>query len=347
MSGSLTAPLYFKPLLMERVWGGNRLDTLFGKSLPAGKVIGESWELCDRNNEQTLIDGGDFDGRSLRSLIAAHPHLVYGQAFSAASESLDKKIPRFPLLIKYIDAGAALSVQVHPDDRAARAKQDRGKSECWVILHAEPDAQIVRGLKPGVTRADYDRALAAGRIEDVLHSFTAKTGDIIALPPGTIHAMGAGIVVLEVQQNSDITYRVHDYNRLGLDGKPRPLHLAEAAEAIRFEKPGDEFEGDMTADTVKPHVISDDGHVRTESVLKGYFFSLDRITLRSTGELPLAASPAAPRVVMAVSGEGTLAGRAFVAGQTVLLPASLPEVLIAGTTESFTFLLSTPTAEAY
>jgi mannose-6-phosphate isomerase len=338
----LIYPLYLKPLMVERIWGGNKLGELFCKEIPQGKIIGESWELTDRPEAESLVTNGHFAGKTIRYVLEHHAEAVLGKTFAAATPS------RFPLLIKYIDSETPLSVQVHPDDDDAKALNDRGKSECWVILQADENASIVRGLKAGVTKPEYEAAVATGRVEDVLRSFTPKVGDVIALPPGMIHAIGAGIVLAEIQQNSDITFRVYDYNRLGLDGKPRKLHVEEALQTIRFEDTGDEFEGDLTQDTMPPLSVHQSGNLTIEKLLKGHFFELERHTLAANGNETLHATPDAPRVLMAVSGKGHLAGEPLAAGQTVLLPAALPDVQVAADEqENLVMLISTPTHKAF
>jgi mannose-6-phosphate isomerase len=308
-----TEPIYFKPLMMERVWGGNRLGRLFGKLIPAGQTIGESWELCDRPEAQSVVDGGRFDGLTLRQLMEAHPRELLG----ALPET-----QRFPLLLKYVDAGDRLSVQVHPDDAGAARYNDLGKSECWVIVRAEPGAALVRGLKPGTTRAQFEAAIAANRCGELLHVFEPRVGDVVALPPGMVHAIGAGLVIAELQQNSDLTFRIFDYNRPGLDGKPRKLHIQEALDAIRFDAPGTEFAGDMARDTVEP--VTDRGSdVR---LLDGRYFELRRVTLgaqpasRTRLDFP---TKGAVWTVMVIEGSGTINARPVAAGTTGLIPAAI------------------------
>lgn len=332
-------PIFLKPVLMEKVWGGNRIAS-FGVGKPAepGKIIGESWELVDRPEAQSVVLGGPWAGKTLRTILEEDPQLVMGKEFAAANPA------RFPLLCKYVDAGSALSVQVHPDDDGAKALKDRGKSECWIVVHADEDSRITRGLRPGTTRADYERAVANECVDEVLHSFKPKVGDVLALPPGMVHAIGAGIMVAEIQQNSDVTFRIYDYRRVGLDGKPRPLHIKEALESVRFNEPGCEFTGDMRSDTVKPMNMHRQGALLNELMFKGKYFDLSRYTIDPDGTAELPAMPDAPRVLMAVGGRGTLAGRPLSAGQTVLLPACMPPVKVqASSRESLVMLLSTPT----
>ena len=339
-------PIYFKPVLMEKVWGGNRIAACWPeKRAEPGRIIGESWELVDRPEAQSVALGGRWDGRTLRQIMEDDPLSVLGPQLAAA------KPARFPLLAKYVDAGAPLSVQVHPDDAGARHLNDRGKSECWIVVHAEPGSYIVRGLRPGTTRADYERAVANECVEQVLHSFHPKTGDVIALPPGTVHAIGAGIMVAEIQQNSDVTFRIYDYKRVGLDGKPRPLHVQEALKSIRFGDAGNEaaneFSGDMSADTVMPLAVLGQRGGEIEKLFNGKYFDLHRYCLEPGGETGLPARPEAPRVLMAIEGSGMLGDRPLAAGQTVLLPACAPSlVLRAGAKSKLVVLVSAPTLAA-
>lgn len=331
---------FLEAMMMERVWGGNRLAALYGKSVPAGKVIGESWELSDREEAQSRVaagaGAGAWAGVTLRNLLRREARGVWGAWDAPPPE-------RFPLLVKYVDAAAPLSVQVHPDDALARQFNDSGKSECWIVVHAEPGAKIVRGLRPGTTRAEFIRALDGERVEELLHSFTPKVGDVVALPAGTIHAIGAGLVVAEIQQNSDLTFRLYDYKRLGLDGKPRKLHREEALASIRFDGFGDQIAGDMSRDTVAPLSCRDEDGVRCERLLTGQYFSLERFTLPPGRAWTLAPHPPAPRVLMALAGAGTLNGAPLRAGQTLLIPAAAGEIKCAALgNEPLVLALSAP-----
>jgi len=341
------APLFFKPYFSERIWGGNRLGRLFGKRLPPGKVIGESWEVCDRLNEQTQIVGGSFDGANLGELRAALPQALLGAKLAARNPKY------FPLLAKFIDAGQDLSVQVHPDDEGCRRLgiHDRGKSECWVVLHAEPGARIQRGTQPGVTRADFEKALQAGRVEDVLHYFEVRAGATIAIPPGTVHAIGAGIVLAEIQQNSDVTFRVHDYNRPGPGGQPRALHIKESLETIRFGRLAEGFfQGDMQPDTVEGTQVNLDPHARMTWLLKGRYFDLQRVELQPGAQILPQRTADTPALLMFLSGNGTLAGRPVEAGRSALLPADMQgdvhDVIKARGGQPLVWIASEPTLEA-
>jgi len=336
-------PIFFRPVLMEKVWGGNRIAALNkDKRAEPGKVIGESWELVDRPEAQSIAVGGAWNGLTLRQIMEQDPVSILGADLAAA------KPARFPLLAKYVDAGSALSVQVHPDDIGAKPFNDRGKSECWIVIHAEPNSIMVRGLRPYTRREIYEKVVAAGEAVDmVLHQFRPKAGDVIAMPPGMVHAIGAGILVAEIQQNSDLTLRIYDYGRKGLDGKPRPLHVKEATEAIRFDHPGDEFTGDLRQDTVSPLMKSKARGVTTEVMFKGRYFDLQRFTVEPGRAMNMLALPSAPRVVMVVAGTGTIGARAFPNGQTMLIPASATNFEVnAAEGRDLVLLVSAPTKPA-
>jgi mannose-6-phosphate isomerase len=220
-----------QPVLKEKVWGGRRLAQVLGKRLPPDEPIGESWELADHPRGTSIVAEGSLAGRSLREVLERHGEAVLGRALVAKGWA-----KRFGLLIKFIDASDRLSVQVHPDDAyaARHAPGESGKTECWVVVHAEPDAWIVRGLAPATTREQCAEAIKAGELEPLLKKRQVKAGDFVWIPAGTVHAIGPGIVLAEVQQNSDVTYRVYDWGRVGLDGKPRVLHVADALRATNF-----------------------------------------------------------------------------------------------------------------
>lgn len=220
-------PLRFEPILKERVWGGRRLAAL-GKPLPpVGPPIGESWELSDLPEGQSRVADGALAGRTLGELVRERTDELLGPV------SLDGGA--FPLLVKTLDAAETLSVQVHPDAAVAARLGGRPKSEAWVILDAQAGAVIYLGLRPGTTREALAAAIAAGQVEELLRAVPVRAGDVVPVRPGTVHAISAGVLLAEVQQPSDTTYRLYDWGRLGLDGKPRALHIAESLEAIHLE----------------------------------------------------------------------------------------------------------------
>jgi mannose-6-phosphate isomerase len=219
-------PLTFQPIFKERVWGGRNLARLYQKALPPDVPIGEAWEITDRPEGVSVIANGPLAGKDLRWLMEHHGKDLLGEAADCAG--------RFPLLIKLLDAQDTLSIQVHPPACVAPKLGGEPKTEMWYIADAQPDAGLFVGLKQGVTRADFERAIQDGTVAECVHRVPVKAGDAMFLPSGRLHAIGAGLVIFEIQQNSDTTYRVFDWNRVGLDGKPRELHVSQSLASIDF-----------------------------------------------------------------------------------------------------------------
>jgi mannose-6-phosphate isomerase len=220
-------PITFQPLYQERVWGGRELERVYGRKLPTAETpFGESWELVDRDPEQAVVDQGDFAGQSLHELWTTRREELFGADLEPS--------PRFPILIKILDARDDLSIQVHPPAELAEALGGEPKTEMWYIADCEPGATLYVGLKHGVTRGDFEQAIHAGTVADCVHAVKPQPGESIFIRSGRIHAIGAGFLIFEIQQNSDTTYRVFDWNRHGLDGKPRALHVAESLASIDF-----------------------------------------------------------------------------------------------------------------
>lgn len=245
----MLTPLVFHPIYRRYIWGGRGFATAFARDLPAGNDYAESWELVDRGGDQSVVAAGPWTGRSLGEIVRDHgPDLLGSRAAPA----------RFPLLFKFLDACRDLSVQVHPDDaRAARlATPDLGKTEAWYVVAAQPGSRIYAGLRPGVDAAALAAALEAGRCETVLHSFVARPGDCVFIPAGTVHAIGAGLLVAEIQQSSDVTYRLHDWNRTGPDGRPRPLHIEAGLEAVTQMGPVDPVASTATSDPAVRRLVT-------------------------------------------------------------------------------------------
>jgi mannose-6-phosphate isomerase len=222
-------PLKFTPILKRIRWGGRRLGELLGKSIQHESDYAESWEVCDHGADQSLVAAGDFHGWPLRQLVRERAPQLLGRHAG---------IPQFPLLIKFLDAHDRLSLQVHPDDAKARAfvPGERGKTEAWVIIAADPGSCVFAGLQPGVTETELRRALSQGTVERCLHRVAVSCGDFLFIPAGTVHAIGEGIVLAEVQQSSDLTFRLFDWNRLGADGLPRELHVEQSLACIDFSR---------------------------------------------------------------------------------------------------------------
>ncbi|MGA2582527.1 MAG: type I phosphomannose isomerase catalytic subunit [Tepidisphaeraceae bacterium] len=232
-------PLKFKPRFVQKMWGGRKIQTVLGKSLPQGQLIGESWEIYDfppgtvEGNKDWLsseVANGSLAGRNLHQLVLEYGKELVGNVPLAGRDG------QFPILIKFLDAREDLSVQVHPDEKYAAEHPDAHlKSEAWYIVQADPGARLLKGLRPGVTRESFQRAIADGTVESRIQSIRVKEGDCYYLPSGTVHALGAGILAAEVQTPSDTTFRVFDFNRIEpATGKLRKLHVEEAMQCIDF-----------------------------------------------------------------------------------------------------------------
>lgn len=220
-------PLTFRPIFKERVWGGRSLDRLYRKPLPAGQRIGESWEISDRPGDVSVIDNGPLAGKDLHWLVMHHRSELLG--------AVRLQRGRFPLLLKLLDARRKLSLQVHPPAAKARRLGGEPKTEMWYVADAAPGARLYVGLRRGVTRAEFERKISIGEVAGCFHQLPVRSGDAMFLPSGRVHAIGAGLVLFEIQQNSDTTYRVFDWNRRGLDGRPRELHVAQALASLDFK----------------------------------------------------------------------------------------------------------------
>jgi len=221
----LTTPLTFEPIFMERVWGGRRLESEFGKNLPPNSSIGESWEIVDRPEAQSVVANGPLKGKTLHELWMQDRQAIFGKV---------PDFPRFPLLVKLLDAQEKLSLQVHPPEDVAKTLGSEPKTEFWYVAAAGDGAELFVGLKESMTREEFKHALEAGTVADCVHKIRAKAGDAMFLPAGRFHAVGAGNLLVEIQQNSDTTYRVFDWNRVAEPGKTRRLHIDEALQSIDF-----------------------------------------------------------------------------------------------------------------
>lgn len=290
-------PITFQPLHMERVWGGRRLESVYGRTLPDPQApFGEAWEVVDREDEQSVVTDGPFAGKSLHDLWTEHREEIFGAGLPES--------PRFPLLIKILDARDDLSIQVHPPATVAPSLGGEPKTEMWFIADAEPDAKLYVGLQNGVTREQFEQAIANGTVEDCVHAIRPQTGESIFIPSGRLHAIGGGLLIFEIQQNSDTTYRVFDWNRVGLDGNPRQLHVDESLASIDF----DDFEPGM--DKPRGNVLAECEHFRVE-----------RLAVAS-GETVGNASDDRFSILAVVKGRIEDAdGRAYGPGEFLLLPA--------------------------
>ncbi len=310
-------PLLFEPIQLEKLWGGSHLAELLGKGAPADAQIGESWELSDYPGQETKVANGPLAGTSIRELVET-------QAAEIVGDEAILQDGRFPLLVKYLDAKETLSVQVHPGDPyAAEHEGGFGKKEAWYIIHAEPDAKLIRGVHAGVSRESFAKAIEKGELDVDLHAFTPKPGDVVMIPWGTVHAIGAGIVLAEIQQTSDVTYRVYDWNRVDEHGDSRELHVEKALDVIEYEEP--------TTDTVKRKLLEDGPSKRYEGVRCDKFVIE---ILELAGCVDDAPPPNRFAILNVVAGECLLESNGdtlvLPVGSTVLIPATLPPYKLRG-----------------
>lgn len=224
-------PLKLRPILRPMIWGGKKLSEFFSKSFPIEEKIGESWEIADYGSYVSIVRNGSYQGRLIDEIIVEFGTELYG------SNLRKEQFKRFPLLVKFIDASDKLSLQVHPDDSygAIHEGGELGKTEMWYIISVEPGAKLACGTLPGTDLNIFMELLNSGNIEKCLNQIEIKPGDAIFIPAGCPHALGAGIVVWEIQETSDLTYRIFDWDRVGVDGKPRPLHINKAFDVLRFD----------------------------------------------------------------------------------------------------------------
>jgi mannose-6-phosphate isomerase len=296
---NLTQPLVFEPIFMERVWGGRRLESLYGKRLPSAALIGESWEIVDRPEAQSVVHEGPLRGKTLHHLWSGHRDAVFGEVPDS---------PRFPILAKLLDAQENLSLQVHPPAAIATKLGGESKSELWYVADAAPTARLYAGVKKGVTRAGFAKALERGKVEDQVHSLDVATGDAIFLPSGRLHALGAGNLLVEIQENSDTTYRVYDWNRVKKGRAPREMHIDQALQCIDF------------ADR-EPALLRPTG----ESLVRHELFEIDKWLLGSEREIADAGRFA---IVVCLTGELECTKRQFKPGDFFLVPAQLEDRLV-------------------
>ncbi|XEC93693.1 type I phosphomannose isomerase catalytic subunit [Paenibacillus tarimensis] len=300
-------PLQFKPEMKERVWGGRALEQ-FGLELPEG-AIGEGWMIGDHPNGTTKVINGPLAGMGLDEIREAYGAQFFG------SKGFSEKNGRFPLLIKLLDCNDDLSIQVHPTDSYEKLPPgELGKTEMWYILDAKPDAKIIYGLKEGINRAALDSAIADNRIMDCLQEVPVKAGDAFYIPAGTVHALCAGVLVAEIQQNSDTTYRLYDYNRPGLDGKLRELHIEDSLNVIAYEGAG-------------AARMETSGAVAQEwlEIARSPYFVVDKGIV--DGLWALSTSPESFVILVIADGQGAITWQGgslpVKSGECFLLPASL------------------------
>ena len=300
-------PLLFTPVYKDYIWGGNRIPRLYGRETSAD-VCAESWEVADRPEGMSIVRNGALAGRSLHGLVEEYGSDIVGRG---------RKTAVFPLLIKIIDAARKLSVQVHPDDESAARYGGEAKTEMWYVLDAEPGARVFVGLTPGTGPAQFREAVEKARLEEVLKPLPVRPGDAVFVPGGRVHAIGEGCLLLEVQQNSNTTYRVYDWGRNGRDGKPRSLHIEEALRVIRWR--------DAHPSLAEPAKAASLNGVLLQRILACAYFVVERIDLAARGLFRN--SGAGFHTLFVESGtvaiEGGGVSEALSRGTSCLLPAAL------------------------
>jgi mannose-6-phosphate isomerase len=316
--------LRFQPLFRRYLWGGRRLGSMLGKPIGAGEDYAESWEIVDHGDDQSVVTNGPLAGRTLGELVREQPAALLGAEVEGAGS--------FPLLFKFLDCNRTLSVQVHPNDEqgAKLSPPDLGKTEAWVVIHAEPGSRIYAGLKPGVTPAQLAESIAAGNCETCLHDFAAAVGDCVFIPAGTVHALGEGLVIAEIQQASDTTFRLHDWNRVDAAGNPRQLHVEESLATIDYQRGPVAPQQPVRLDAARERLVECDK------------FRLDRLTL-AAGEDATIGGDGSFHLLALLEGELRFPGQEpLLAGHTALLPAAAAKLQAAAATGAVLLDVSLP-----
>ena len=297
-------PLTFQPVYQDYIWGGQKLHTAFNRDLD-GPVIAESWEITDREDGMSVVDQGPATGKSLQDLVELMGSDLLGT--QVVSE-------RFPLLIKILDANQVLSVQVHPNDETAIKFGGEAKTEMWYVLDAEPDAKVYCGLDPETDEASFIQAIKDQTLDQILTTIPVKKGDAIFVPGGRVHAIDAGCLLLEVQQNSNTTYRIYDWGRLGADGNPRDLHIEQSLQVIEWD--------DVESAVLSPGRLN----AHLEEIISCPYFTMQRFNL--SGSKTYENDGSSFHSLFAVNGDITVNDVPVPKGRSVLLPAALSEYTI-------------------
>jgi mannose-6-phosphate isomerase len=292
MGSHQSSALTFEPLLQERIWGGRRLADLYGKKLPSNVTIGESWEIVDRPEAQSIVRDGPFRGKTLHELWTQDRQSIFGDVPDTA---------RFPLILKILDAREKLSLQVHPPEKVAAKLGGEAKTEFWYVAAADPGAELFVGLQDAMTPGQFKGALHSGTVADYVHRIRVKTGDAMFLPAGRLHAVGEGNFLIEIQQNSDTTYRVFDWNRVDAQGRPRQLHIDQALQCIDLND-------------IRPQPVQ----TGAEVLLHHDLFEIQKWNLDSPREIALAGEFA---IVCCLTGRLRCADVELEAGGFCLIPA--------------------------
>ena len=306
-------PMTFNPVYKDYLWGGSRIPETFNRDVPAG-IYAESWEISDHDDGMSIVANGELAGKSIREILEANPQDIMGSAVEGT---------KFPLLIKLIDAKQKLSVQVHPNDQTAAEFGGEAKTEMWYILGDNP-TQVYCGLNDGVTKESFQQAVADGTSGDTMRPVPVNKEDAIFVRGGRVHAIDEGCLILEIQQNSNTTYRLYDWGRVGADGKPRELHIDQAIDVINFN----ETENSL----VEPKVLVDTENFQCLEVLKCEYFQLEKLTFSAPLEVPMSGKTF--HALFVSEGEAEIAwGDESItapAGTSILIPAALPAYTLDG-----------------
>ena len=306
-------PLQFEPILKERIWGGTKLKTYLNKPITSN-ITGESWEISTVENDISVVSNGVYKGKSLEDLINDFPEAILGTTVYAQFGKL------FPLLFKYLDAREDLSIQVHPNDDLAKKRHNSfGKTEMWYVMQADPDARLIVGFKEKSSPAEYIQNLKNKSLLNILDTKKVKQGDVFFLETGTVHAIGAGTVIAEIQQTSDITYRLYDFDRVDANGNSRELHIDLALEAINYE----------TVEAQKEYSKTENV---SNTIVDCRYFTTNIIPLN--GEVKVNKNQNSFTVYMCVDGSFDLTLNTetfkYQKGDTILIPASLTDFQLNG-----------------
>ena len=330
MTENTIYPLTFTPIFKDYPWGGRNLGEKLGRALPDG-IVAESWEIAAHPNGSSTVNNGSLAGLTLPQVQEK-----LGLALVGSNNAAALAAGKFPLLIKFLDANRWLSVQVHPDDAYALAHGgDWGKTEMWVFLYAEPGAEVIYGFKAGVTREQFVQAVAEGKTTDLLHRLAVKPGDVVFVPTGAVHALGPGTLIAEIQQNSDVTYRIDDW------GRPRPLHIQQALDVLDFNliEPG----------PLHPQTILQDEELRVEQIGQCDYFETERLHLPAGNRFFGLCDGATFEIWAVLSGAVTLEwdGEPLTinAVNWVLIPADLGEFEMTAEEDSVLLRVVTPERE--
>lgn len=306
-------PLQFEPILKERIWGGEKLKTILNKPITS-KITGESWELSTVEGDVSVVANGELKGKSLMELIDESPNEILG------TEVYNRFGKQFPLLFKYLDAREDLSIQVHPNDKLAKERHNSfGKTEMWYVTQADADARIIVGFKEDSSKEEYLKHLNDKTLVSILDTVKAKPGDVFFLETGTVHAIGAGLVVAEIQQTSDITYRLYDFDRKDAQGNTRELHVDLALDAINYNKVNTQKKYETKTNT-------------SNVVVDCPYFTTNFLPLEN--KLEVSKSGASFTVYMCIEGSFEIEYNGFkqtyIKGDTILVPAEINAFILSG-----------------